>query len=250
MKDVWSLHAYTYHGELSVNGVNYQIVPGAVSIVPPWSEMSFRFRAPSYHISAFFTYDTSAHRTTTMPVVAYLGEEFTRVCDGLEKAKAFFPLFPLRAEVKLWDILLSICSEYGIDSFESGPSHTHVQRAIGHIESNIDSNLRVPLIAQEVSISATHLVRLFQKYLNMTIVGYIRWRRAELARHLLIHTDLPIKHIVSAVGLSDIQHLYKTIRKEFDQTPGELRAGIDCGGEKFSVLPKDLRLERLVDISV
>jgi transcriptional regulator GlxA family with amidase domain len=57
----------------------------------------------------------------------------------------------------------------------------------------------------------------------MTVAAYIRQCRVRRARHLLLHSWLPIKTIGRQVGIPNPQHFSKTIRQEWGASPSDLR---------------------------
>src|ERR671928_57638 len=58
-----------------------------------------------------------------------------------------------------------------------------------------------------------------------TVVGYIRHRRLERARHLLRESTLSIPAIAAAVGIRDLQAFNKACRRELGASPRAVRAG-------------------------
>jgi two-component system response regulator YesN len=76
-----------------------------------------------------------------------------------------------------------------------------------------------------VGVSKNHLVRLFHQSFDMTVVEYIRRRRAEMAWEMLVNSSMPIKAIAHYVGIPDVQHFYKTMKREYGLTPGDIRKG-------------------------
>jgi len=72
-----------------------------------------------------------------------------------------------------------------------------------------------------------HLTRLFHTTYGVTISAYIRQRRAERARHLLLHSTLPIKAIAAQVGIADLHLFNKTIRRVLHDSPRRVRDRFD-----------------------
>jgi transcriptional regulator GlxA family with amidase domain len=95
------------------------------------------------------------------------------------------------------------------------------------ILADIDRELAQPIavadLARRFRLSHNHLTRLFRSHLGRTVVAWLRHRRAERARELLLHSDLPLAEIGRRVGLSDAQRLNKVLRGEFGQSPRQLR---------------------------
>jgi transcriptional regulator GlxA family with amidase domain len=72
-------------------------------------------------------------------------------------------------------------------------------------------------------VSHTHLTRLFRQDTGHTVVGYVRRRRMERARHLLIASTLAIPAVAATVGIPDLQAFNKTCRKELGASPRAVR---------------------------
>lgn len=234
MKDVWCLHLYPYHGSLTINGIRYRITPESASITPPWAELKYEFRSTCHHISAFFTFPKSGGKEIDVPVMHYIEDGFEILWRQMQEALEMFPLSPRRSDVRVWDILWSVVDRFDPLQKTISKIPIRVRETARYIESNLQKRLRVSSIAKNFHMTPTHLTRLFRDNFDMTVVGYIRWRRMIKARDLLLHTDMPIKRIAQDVGLPDIQHFYKTFKQEFDQTPGDARSGQDSGGYPFS----------------
>jgi transcriptional regulator GlxA family with amidase domain len=100
-----------------------------------------------------------------------------------------------------------------------------VSAAAAHIESNLSSTLTVPDIARVAGVSHNHLTRLFRAETGHTVVGHIRRRRLERARHLLRESTLSIPAIAASVGIPDLQAFNKACRHELGGSPRAVRAG-------------------------
>ncbi len=82
----------------------------------------------------------------------------------------------------------------------------------------------MPEIAKTVGVSHNHLTRLFRAATGETVVGYIRARRMERARHFLHATTLSITAVAASVGIPDLQAFNKTCRRELGASPRGIRA--------------------------
>ncbi|MGH3489828.1 MAG: helix-turn-helix domain-containing protein, partial [Actinopolymorphaceae bacterium] len=108
---------------------------------------------------------------------------------------------------------------------EAGRPHAAVGTAIAYIESNLAGDLTVPTVARAAGVSHNHLTRLFRAETGDTVVGYIRRRRIERARHLLRESTLPIPTVAASVGIGDLQAFNKTCRRLLGAAPRAVRAG-------------------------
>jgi AraC-like DNA-binding protein len=64
--------------------------------------------------------------------------------------------------------------------------------------------------------------RLRNKY-RSPIRTYLRRRRIDQARTLLLTTELPIKQVCSEIGYSDISNFSRDFRKEWGLSPAKYR---------------------------
>ncbi|MEU6357590.1 helix-turn-helix domain-containing protein, partial [Streptomyces sp. NPDC047072] len=104
------------------------------------------------------------------------------------------------------------------------PAHlTALRAAEAHVEERLAGPLSVPEIARAAGVSPTHLTRLFRADTGLTVVGYIRRRRMERARHLLVSSTLAIPAIAATVGIPDLQAFNKTCRRELGAAPRAVR---------------------------
>lgn len=232
MGDVWCAHFYTYEGELVINGEEFPIRPNYVSVTPPLARLEWRLRGKSEHRAAIFSLP-KAEEDTVVPEVAPamrdLGGEFERVYAELGEGIGFLSLQRRRAEARVWDILWRLVEDEGLAAGIHGEAEavdSRVLKTIKLIERRMGMRLSVPSLAAEVGLGVNQLERVFRKRLNTSIIGYIRRRRAERARELLLNTSMPIKLVAAEVGVPDLQSFYKTMRLEFGVAPGAIRKGV------------------------
>ena len=151
-----------------------------------------------------------------------LGNDFGRIYSEFEHAVAVFSSRPARAEARLWDILWELSER--TPSAAAGPRrHPALEKAIERIELGLAHSIRVSDLANEVGISQTHLRRLFEEDRGQSVRTYIRSRRMERVRQLLQNSTLSIKAIAQEVGIPDLQHFNKVVRRELGAAPTRLR---------------------------
>lgn len=219
----WWLHLYRYTATLRVGGAILPLRPGCATLLPPGVDMEYEFGERAVHLCAHFTLPSVGDGGILVPALQDLGDDFPHLYKSFEEAAACFPANPLRAEVCLWDILWQWT---GWADQHKPPVHPHpgsVERARQLIELRLGEPLSVKRLADEIGISHNHLTRLFHAAVGDTVIGYIRRRRVERARHLLEHTTLPVKTIAAQVGVEDPRHFYKLIRSQLGQSPTDVR---------------------------
>jgi len=100
-----------------------------------------------------------------------------------------------------------------------------VESAAALIDRRLSRKLSVPALAAQVNLSQNYLARRFRERFGMTMQQYQIARRVELARELLMGTDLPIKTVGRRVGLPDPQHFNKVFRNAIGRSPSQVRRG-------------------------
>lgn len=222
MKDLWGLHVYMWEGALRIGANRFPIHYGSASVTPPNTNLEWYFPDHAPHYYAHFAAEGQPPGGRTVPVMQELGRMFDFVCSEFEEIIGLFPYEKLHAEVRLWGILLRLARR---DLPRGGPSQAHpkVQIAMSYIENNLVRRISVEELARTVGTSQNHLTNLFKESFNVTVGQYIRRRRCRKARHLLESSSLSITSIARQVGVPDLHHFNKLIRRELGASPRNLR---------------------------
>jgi len=221
LPELWQLHVYGYSGTLAFDGFRHPIRPGHVSLVPPDTEVHFDYDAPRCtHLYAHFRLPGDGERRR-LPVMQSAGADVAVLRGLLRHTIAANAQSPARASAELWTALWRTS---GLPGAERGPGHPALRTALAHIEENLAAPLSVPAIAAIAGVSHSHLTRLFRDGTGRTVVGHIRRRRMERAKHLLVASTLAIPAIAATVGIPDLQAFNKICRKELGASPRAVRA--------------------------
>lgn len=232
----WQAHLYRHEGELrlrserypAANGVRFPIRPGTISVLPPDIHSEYRLKGRAEYVYAHFRFEGADEGTeeTFIPAAQHLGDTTARFQDAFELAIGIFASRPWRAEVRLWEMLWQLVERSEPDDgsvLPSGRSHPAVDRARRLIELRLSEPLTIAGIADEVGLSRSQLARLFREEIGRSPRQYLRTRRVERARHLLIYTTQPIKAIAREVGIGDLHQFNKTLRQTLGAAPRDLR---------------------------
>jgi AraC family transcriptional regulator len=222
----WAIHLYRQEAVFIVDGQAFPIRARSVSITPPVVELEYRIPGPLDYLYAHFVFPQGPHHEVPIPVVAELGKDFEKMYEALEVAMSAFPAQPARADARLWDVLWQL-AERAAEPHKGGSAghgqHPAVRQVLRLIERRLGGAIRVAELAEEVGLSQNHLTRLFRASTGNTVLGYVRRRRVDRARHLLTQTTLPIKAIAAELNLSDLHQFNKVIRRELGISPREYR---------------------------
>jgi AraC-like DNA-binding protein len=208
----------------------YDINPGRATVLPPDAVLEYRYRGLSTHACVHFSLGASEPSAPAsivrLPIMMELGESFAALNTQVESVIASLAASPLRASVRLWDLLWRLGEIAGAStaSTDRRPAIPPVVTAvIERIELRLSEPLYVGDLADEAGLSHAHLTRLFHAATGGTIAAHIAHRRAERAADLLMHTTLPVKVIASQVGMPDLHQFNKSIRRLLGSSPRDVR---------------------------
>ena len=236
MKGIWGLHLYHYSGKLSVAGTTYAFSSGDITITPPDTELrwSFPSHAPHHYAHVAFPHHSTPDKML-LPVLAHGGGRAAALALGgtFDAAIASFAQEPTRATAWCWNLLWQLVPHAsgnarvgraaGVPGVETSDVHPALQTCLRIIDLELDRSLGLSGLAMRTGISVNQLLRLFHQQVGMTVMTYIRQRRAERARHLLENSSLPLIDIAAAVGVGTFQRLNKLMTVTYGQSPRSIR---------------------------
>ena len=220
LKGLWCLHLYSYHAKLSINRIELEIKPGDLGIAPENAELIYTFSGRSEHLFAHFEIPWSGP-TWAAFALQPMGADYPLMHRQFEEAIGLFPSEPLRAEVRLWDLLWSATRQ---EDATRAKLHPAVIETIRQIELRLHEPLLVEALAREMGLSHNHLTRVFRAATSQTVKSYLTQRRMTKAQHLLQKSSTPIKAIAYSVGFEDLHAFNKAVRQHCGCSPRALRA--------------------------
>jgi len=78
-------------------------------------------------------------------------------------------------------------------------------------------------LARKLGLHPIYVARAFRARFRCAVGDYVRCLRAERARRLLHHTQLPLAEIAARAGYSDQSHMTRDFRRAFEQSPAAYR---------------------------
>ncbi|WP_067032946.1 helix-turn-helix transcriptional regulator [Streptomyces dysideae] len=223
MPDLWQLHLYGYEADLTVNGTPHLIRPGRISPAPPGTEVRYRYRGRSEHLYVHLRLSTSG-TPRSVPVIQDAGPELPLLTAQLRPALDVWPNTAARAAAEVWAALWRVAQLTPPTTRDTQAAHPAVVAAVALIETRLAEPLTVSEIAKTAGVSHNHLTRLFRAATGETVVGSIRARRMERARHFLRATTLTLPAVAASLGIPDLQAFNKVCRRELGAAPRCIRA--------------------------
>lgn len=215
LADLWMLHFYDYHGELTIDGREFPIHPGSVSIAPADALVSFTYQGPSRHLYCHFALSAPPE---IEPIFVKADPRLAALRSRLESCINLRAASPTHASARLWDILFGIMQVVNFPHPKNSQEHI-LRTALDQVEHQLSGALRVTDLARACGISVNTLERVFQKRIGKSPVAYIQSRRIDRALELLRGSDMPVKAVAHTVGMPDLQHFNKSVRRATGRSP-------------------------------
>jgi AraC family transcriptional regulator, glycine betaine-responsive activator len=100
-----------------------------------------------------------------------------------------------------------------------GTRHDKLLQAAAYLEARIEEGFDLDACAAHLDLSRRQIERLFQRYLNMTPVGFMTDLRLQRGRTLLAETDMTVTDVAVACGYASASHFSKSFRKKYGVSP-------------------------------
>ena len=93
-----------------------------------------------------------------------------------------------------------------------------------YVEAHLGERLQNDQIAQALFLNVDHLNRIFKKETGMTLSEYIRVKRIDRAKLLLLTTRMPVSEVAMSVGFQSFSYFSKIFKKRVGVEPSKFRA--------------------------
>lgn len=143
------------------------------------------------------------------------------------------PALSLRARISAWDatflmrprsmVLRSLERHFSVQPQRGGLPGGVLRRICEHIESHLEDNISLEVLAVDAGLSLYHFARAFRQSMGISPHRYVMQRRVSKAQQMLAGTDLPLATIAAAVGFADQSHFSRHFRRLAGTTPGGFR---------------------------
>ena len=107
--------------------------------------------------------------------------------------------------------------------FRGGLTLRQKQRVQLYIEQHLNRAIRLSELKELLGLSYSHFCRAFRQGLGKPPLAYVRMRRIERAKELMVTRELPLAVIAHECGLYDQAALCKMFRRVTGETPGAWR---------------------------
>jgi AraC-like DNA-binding protein len=218
--NLWSFLVFNYTGKIRLEEEIFDIKPGIAMFTSPGVFKHHMPAEDSYHYFAQLEFPEKTKAKSY--ILVDLEEDYMKIIEDWREAISFHINDPLRAEIRIWDMLQRL-KDYNAPNIKKDHIHPALKKALLYIELNLSRAFAIPELSEETKVSHCYLLRLFREYSGLTIAQHIKKRRLQMARNLIFNTNMPIKDIAAEVGIPDLHHFNKSVKREFGAAPRILR---------------------------
>lgn len=106
-----------------------------------------------------------------------------------------------------------------------GAAHKHrlIELADEYIQTHLIEPISLPQIAEHCGVSPTHLNRIFNSVLQVSVKRYVNRRRINAAQRILEDSEMSIKEVAHMTGFSQVSHFCQVFAQVTSTSPGKYR---------------------------
>lgn len=135
---------------------------------------------------------------------------------------------PEDVRVLLTDALLGLVEEAIRQPRQESAHQDSAGWLVGRVQATIhaylgDSGLSVGSLAADAGCTPDHLSRCFRRECGVSVQGYLRRERLNLAKRLLVRRELRISEIAWSCGFNSLNYFIRTFREDTGLTPRHYR---------------------------
>jgi len=129
-----------------------------------------------------------------------------------------------RTQAMILDVVSRVLELYDFSHMAGvDPIFEQLQPAIAFMEDHLLENPKLAQIAEVVHLAPNYFHRKFTGLFHMTPLAYILGRRLDIARQLLLSTDLTLEQIAHRSGFQNAFYLSRVFKKEYGISPSHFR---------------------------
>lgn len=158
-----------------------------------------------------------------------LGCNLQEICFTITQEIGFvehLKTFVLKGQY-LIDLYLAAINQYISENGRCQHRH-YINRAKAFIEKNITTTFTLEDVANDIFISPTYLSTLFNNLTGSTYSSYVTSARVDLAKRLLISSDLSINDIAVKCGFNQASYFATAFKKAVGITPKQFRVSMSA----------------------
>jgi two-component system response regulator YesN len=149
-----------------------------------------------------------------------LNDAIRKACDAVRNKKKINKIESRMEDIT--DSKVMLFKEYFLDGTRTSKSN-YVEKMIKYISENYQKNISIRDMADSLSISESHISRLFKSEVGYTFVDYLTYFRIKKAISYLRDPEVKIYEVAEKIGYKDQRYFSVIFKKLVGVTPKEFR---------------------------
>lgn len=135
------------------------------------------------------------------------------------------PFYEIKIKSLLYDLFFELYkNDYIIkDKDKTDDIMNKLKQSLDYIYNNYQTNIQVKDIAGSCFLNEFYYMRLFKKYMNMTVNEYLNRYRLQKAINYLVNTNLSVTEIAYKCGFASSSYFIVKLKKMYNKTAKEIR---------------------------
>ncbi len=162
-------------------------------------------------------------KSAVLSAAEALRKQYLPDADISEKAKKI--KYKSQKQILAASKILDACTNYIILKEMIRPRKDDLMTMLSnYVDLHVAEDIRVGDICRAMNVSRTRLYEETKQYTNGGIASFIRLRRLEAAKKLVMETNLPVSEISGRVGFVDYNYFLRVFKKHFGVSPKKMKA--------------------------
>lgn len=107
---------------------------------------------------------------------------------------------------------------------EEGSQYTPVVRnIIAEVQKNYKEDMNLKTLSYKYYMNASYLGQIFLKEVGCSFAQYLNSKKMEVAKELILNTNMKMSDIAKEVGYGDISYFYRKFKQYYGNVPAALR---------------------------
>ncbi len=119
------------------------------------------------------------------------------------------------------DILREYCM--AVNRYAAQGVSPLIRKVMSDVLLQLDSAVSLKQLAEQAGVGESYLSSRFKEETGQTFGCWLREKRMERARQLLLRENLSVAQVAEQVGILDVSYFIRIFRKQTGMTPGEYR---------------------------
>ena len=98
-----------------------------------------------------------------------------------------------------------------------------VAKAVDYIYDHLHTRITIEELSSYVNLNSSYLSRVFKKEMGVSVSRYIRMKKIETAKNMLVYSDFTPSEIASILAFPSQSYFSEVFRKEVGTTPLEYK---------------------------